>query len=358
MRTLGLTLCYWFVTLLFTSAQNLEIHVINVGQGNCTFIKGPNGTTILFDGGKKTKGETEIVPYLDSLGYGSDNQLDYIIVSHKDADHFEGLIEVLEAGYDFRKAYDNGSRKRQYNYNITYKNLLKNTTARKRVTMKPGTEIDLGNGAKAVCVISGGKIIGKNPIWNLSENDKSLGLLIKYNDFEFFSAGDLGGGQNSLDNRCTHRKTGQADLETPLIKALQAQRLVDRDLGIEVLHVSHHGSESSTNHMFMNAMSPRVAVVSVGQNQSRSYQHPRVDIIERVLMAKSECITADPALVLQTDEGLKTYRTSTEGFTVGDILITVYSDSRYMISATGEIEGERSEILEAGLPITFAPDTK
>ena len=62
--------------------------------------------------------------------------------------------------------------------------------------------------------------------------------------------------------------------------------------GIEVLDVNHHGSESSTNHEYMNRLTPTVAVINTGSGQGSNFRHPRVDVVENVLMAQGDCITA------------------------------------------------------------------
>ena len=348
-----------FSLLLFTSGlwAQMTIHVINVGQGNCVFVQGPpvNGVrkTLIFDGGKPERGD-EIIDYLQRLKYEpGKTTFDFMVVSHKDEDHYGGLITTLNAGYEVDEFYHNSnSRKSGYDDLVA---LIKQK-AKKKYVMQPGHELDLGGGAKATCVISAGKLIGGEFFDKLSENDKSIGLLFEYKGFEFFSAGDLGGGENAADKRCTNRSTGQKDLETPLAEAMVRHRLLDRNKGIEVLHVSHHGSESSTNSAFMNLMSPSLAVISVGQNQSSNYQHPRYDVVDRVLLAGAPCINVYPALVLQTEDGLESPKTSFSGYAVGDIVIIVPGDGTYMVTATGELKSKRDESKDANLPVTFKID--
>ncbi|MEQ8470685.1 MAG: MBL fold metallo-hydrolase [Marinoscillum sp.] len=335
----------------------MTIHVINVGQGNCVLVQGPQvdgvRKTILFDGGKEERGE-ELLDYLERIGYEPSNTtFDYMVVSHKDEDHYGGFIPLLNAGYDVDAYYHNShSPKRGYDDLV---NLI-DQKARKKHVMQPGYELDLGGGAKATCVITAGKIIGGESVGNLSENDRSIGLLFEYKGFEFFSAGDLGGGDNSAETNCTHRSTGQKDLETPLVNAMVRQRILERDKGIEVLHVGHHGSESSTNSTFMNLMSPSLAVISIGQNQGWNYEHPRYDIVDRVLMATVSCIEVEPALVLQTEEGRQSDKTSFSGYAVGDIIIDVYGDGTYRVTSTGEFLGGVDESRQAGLPLTLKID--
>ncbi len=86
----------------------LEIHHINVQQGDCVLIIGPNGTTVLVDAGKNGRGNNEVLPYLKSIGIDPLDGLDYMVGTHMDADHVGGLDEIIEAGYDVKhQVYDN-----------------------------------------------------------------------------------------------------------------------------------------------------------------------------------------------------------------------------------------------------------
>lgn len=67
--------------------QNLEIYMIDVGQGDSTLIKTPRGRTILLDGGGSENynvGENVLIPYLLNKKI---NKIDYLMISHFDTDH-------------------------------------------------------------------------------------------------------------------------------------------------------------------------------------------------------------------------------------------------------------------------------
>jgi len=84
------------ITLLVFSSQAfcqvLEIHHINVGQGDSTLVVGPNGTTVLIDAGDggyfSLDGGKIVFEYLESMGI---NHLDYTVVTHRDGDHVGGF---------------------------------------------------------------------------------------------------------------------------------------------------------------------------------------------------------------------------------------------------------------------------
>jgi beta-lactamase superfamily II metal-dependent hydrolase len=354
--------------LAFTPSGLLEIHTINVQQGDCTLVIGPDGTTLLIDGGNGGKGNSEVVPYLQAIGLLPADGLDYMLASHQDSDHLGGLDEVINAGYDVRlEIWDNGSN--ETGTQITqFENAASATTAGSVTAMGIGTTIALGNGATARCVAVGGIVLGHGSVSGASnnENDLSIALLVQYGGFDYLTAGDLGGGEWSVDRNCTGRTTGQVNVETPLAMSLLpggGAGLLTAD-GVEVLHVNHHGSESSTNHQYMNLLTPSVALIQTGSGQGSTYHHPRIDVVESVLLAGAACVTAAPAFVLQTEEGSPTgSNTSFAGYCVGDIVVTTSGVGTYTVSASGQVSQGPNEIGAAGLnqpadfPFEGAADT-
>ena len=332
----------------------LTIHQINVQQGDCTLIVGPDGTTFLIDAGNRGKGTSEVVPYLRSIGIEPDDGLDFMLATHRDSDHLGGLDEVIGAGYDVGEAvWDNGSSKTGGpDSQITqFLTAAAGTTAGAVQAMPLNHEVALGGGATAICVAVGGRVRGHGLVAGAtSENDMSVALLVRFGDFEYITAGDLGGGQ--ADRTCTGRSTGQANVETPLALALMPgspHSLLTAD-GVEVLDVNHHGSESSTNRDYMNQLSPALAVINTGRGQGGNFHHPRRDVVENVLMAAAACVTATAAVVLQTEEGSPIGTNTTRAaFCVGDIVIRTTGRSNFQVSATGRRSQGPDERMAAGL---------
>ncbi len=344
--------------LAFTPSGLLEIHHINVQQGDCTLIIGPDGTRFLIDGGNAAKGNAEVVPYLQSLGITTSDELHYMLATHRDSDHLGGLDEVINAGYDVLvEVWDNGSSATgtQVSQFLT---AASGTTAGPVTQMPLGTIVQLGGGATARCVASHGDVLGFGAVSGATnnENDMSVAILVQYGGFDYITAGDLGGGQWSVDNTCTGRTTGQVNVESPLAVSLMpgggAALLTSN--GVEVLDVNHHGSESSTNSEYMNLLAPRVAAINVGAGQGSTYHHPRRDVVENVLMAQASCITASAALVLQTEEGSPTgTNTSFAGYCSGDIAITTSGAGTFRVSGTGAVSQGPDERAAAGI-VPFA----
>jgi beta-lactamase superfamily II metal-dependent hydrolase len=344
--------------------QQLEIHYIDVGWGGSVLVKGPDGTTVLLEAGNTGKGTQYVVPYLQSIGIQPANGLDYMIGGHQHCDHIGGLDEVINAGYNVRvKHYSNGS-----SYASTcvdgWNAAAATTTAGAPVAMPVGTVIQLGNGAKITCVARNGSIIGGGSVAVSDENDRSIALLIQYGGFDYLWASDLGGGSDS----CTGRSTAQLNVETSVIQAISpggAFPLISAG-GIDVLHVNHHGSESSTNPDYFNLADPAVAVIGVGDGESSGWDLPRIDVVEHVLLAQSaSCITAPPTFVIQTEEGAPVGSLASHaGYCVGNIKITTDGLNLFTVSADGAVHQGPNELTASGLPRSFtldngapAPDT-
>ena len=354
----------WIVVLFAAvavpaSAQQLEIHYINVGWGGSVLVKGPTGTTVLMEAGNTGKGTTYVVPYLQSIGLLPATGLDYTIAGHQHCDHIGGLDEIINAGYNVHlKNYYNGS-----SYSSTcvseWGAKAATTTGGGLAVPAAGQQIDLGNGATLTFVAVNGRIIGGGTVAVSDENDRSIALLIKYGGFDYLWASDLGGG--TIDEACTGRFTSsQTDVETSVIAAISpggAFPLISAG-GIDLLHVNHHGSESSTNHNYMNMAQPAVAIIGVGDGESTGWDLPRIDVIEHVLMAQaSACVTAPPAFVLQTEEGNPAGTlTSFAGYNVGDITVTTDGVNNFTVSANGNVHQGVNELGLSALPRAFALD--
>jgi beta-lactamase superfamily II metal-dependent hydrolase len=353
--------------LAFTPSALLEIHHINVQQGDCTLIIGPDGTTFLIDAGNNGKGNSEVVPYLENeVGLLPADGIDYMLATHRHSDHLGGLDDVIEAGYDVHNnVWDNGSD--YSSATVTdFLNAAETTTAGAVTEIPLGTVVQLGDGATATAVCVDGDVLGYGSVPGATsdENDRSVAILIQYGDFDYLTAGDLGGGDD--DNACTGRVTDQVNIESPLAASLMpgggASLLTSE--GIEGLHVNHHGSESSMNSDYMNELTPAVGVILVGAGQSSTWHHPRIDVVEGVLLAEASCITADPALVLQTEEGSPTGEyTSYAGYCCGDITIKTTGSTNYTVDGTGDVSQGPDERSAAGLPATVnmdgaTPDTE
>src|SRR5436190_17227007 len=350
MRLVRCLVAVLFLVALPLFGQTLEIHYIDVGWGGSVFVKGPDGTTVLMEAGNTGLGTQYVVPHLKSIGVQPANGLDYVIGGHQHCDHIGGLDEVINAGYNVRiKQYSNGS---SYASSCVdgWNAAAATTTAGAPVPMPVGTVIALGNGARITCVARNGSIIGGGSVSVSDENDRSIALLIQYGGFDYLWASDLGGGSDA----CTGRSTTQTNVETSVIQAISpggANPMISAG-GIDVLHVNHHGSESSTNPDYFNLSDPDVAIIGVGDGESSGWDLPRIDVVEHVLLAQSAaCINVPATLVLQTEEGSPIGSlASHSGYCVGNIKIITDGASLFTVSADGAVHQGVNELAASGLP--------
>lgn len=335
--------------IAFEPSGELEIHYINVGQGGSTLIIGPNGTRILYDFGNYD-GNRDIVPYLrDVLGLVPEEGLHYAIVSHRDKDHYTGYKGVVDAGYNVIVAnYGSGSAKpASPTMQSNWLDPANDTTAGAVRPIPVGLTISLGDGAEAMVIAASGRIYGdQEPIEVSDENDHSVVLFVRYGAFQYLLDGDLGGGAEE----CTHHQTGQRDVQTHVAEALLRLGLISAEDGVDVLHIAHHGSESSTPARYYNLMRPEVGLISVGL-RNKTYMHPRADVVDNVLLADNpnDCVEAPPLMHLfQTEDGEDGCRatgcTSNAGLSIGDIVVTTDGRTGYSIRGDGRVYGGDAEM--------------
>ena len=125
---------------------------------------------------------------------------------------------------------------------------------------------------------------------------------------------------------------------------------MDEEHGVDVLHIAHHGSESSTPASYFNLVKPEVGLISVGVRQG-NFKHPRADVVDGILLDGPSRFTIacnlEPPLIelLQTEDGKEgessTGRTSFSGKTIGNIKLVTDGKREYTISGDNEVhEGE------------------
>jgi beta-lactamase superfamily II metal-dependent hydrolase len=221
------------------SRGNLTIHYLNVGQGNATLLT-CDGKSMLIDGGDRNA-SSFVVSYLKKQGIST---LDYVLVSHYDSDHLNGVVGALHAfsvknilapNYttvtNIYKSFIDTAR--QKNYKITHP--------------QKGQTYRLGNASFTIVCPQSYK--------NEDENNNSIGIRLVNGQNRFLFLGDAA------------TESEQEMLSSGL------------DLSSDVYLVSHHGSAHSTTESFLSAVSPSYAVVSVGKN---SYGHPSSTVLNRL----------------------------------------------------------------------------
>ena len=226
-----------------SSEPYLGIEVLDVGQGLSVVITTEAGTA-LYDGGPRTS-SSKVVSYLKSTGV---QKLDYVIASHYDEDHLNGLIgavHALDVGTVIAPNYTTDTN--------VYTSFMR-AVEEKGLTVtyaEAGASYTLGS---AVIQI----MMPLMPTYQ-DENDYSVVVKVTSAGKSILIMGD-----------CT--TLGEGDM-----------LLAQEDVNSDILVLGHHGSGSSTSQVFLDAVSPSIAVVSCGYDNT--YGHPDQSVMDRLAAA-------------------------------------------------------------------------
>lgn len=239
---------YIYFAYIHHSSTNglLSVTFLDVGQGDAIFIESPNGTQVLIDGGS---GNAVLRALSREMGY-FDRDIDLVIATHPDADHIGGLIEVLEH-YTVESILttDNLSESPVANRFLEAVNTEKAT----HINAHTGEVLELGEGMQGSATLR--ILFPDRNVARLDSNVSSVIAQLKYGEIEFLFTGDA-----------------PQSIEEYLVS------LYGKGLASEVLKVGHHGSRTSTSEDFLRMVSPTIAVISAGKDNS--YGHPHREVLD------------------------------------------------------------------------------
>jgi competence protein ComEC len=250
----------------------LELTAIDVGQGDSLLVVFPQGAVMLVDGGGRLVfgsqrssssnldiGEDVVSPYLWTRGI---RRIDIVVATHAHEDHIGGLPAVL-ANFRPKELWTGANPPDRLVASATGLGL--------RVSSKHAPESFDFSGAHIEILAPTEDYIPRQP-----GNNDSLALRISYGTRSFLLTGDL-----------------ERPVEAKLLAGGSIQHA-------DVLKVGHHGSRTSTTEPFLDAVSPSVAMISAGFENS--FGHPHPDVVNR--------LTAHHTAILRTDlDGLASVRT-------------------------------------------------
>ncbi|HLA09425.1 MAG TPA: ComEC/Rec2 family competence protein [Pyrinomonadaceae bacterium] len=245
-----------------STAGHLRVDFLDVGQGDAALITAPDGTTVLIDGGgqpqfrrpgdpkqngslqrSRSIGEAVVSEFLWNRGLST---IDYIVATHADADHVDGLNDIVRnfavrAAFVGRPALGDAEYER-------FSNSLSSAGV-------PVFSVGAGDifrfGEVKVLVLHPHKFAAKAK----SANDDSVVLKVELGSRAILFTGDI-------------EKRAEAML----------LMMPDR-LRADVVKVAHHGSRTSSEARFVGATGAKLAVISVGRNSF--FGHPHPDVIQR-----------------------------------------------------------------------------
>jgi len=230
----------WYSIALGGVDGNLRLYYLNVGQGDGQLIKLPGGAKFLIDGGPNSGVINQLAGDLSNF----DRYIDLVIVTHTDADHLSGLLDVVRR-YKVGAVIWNG---REGETDV-WRSFVK------AVNDKKIPVIVLGEGDK------------------ISYGESKLDILAPAPEF-------LSGASNeaAIITMLTSKniKALFTSDATPEVEARLVQKY---DIKADILKVAHHGSRFSSTADFLNAVKPKVSVIQVGKN---NYGHPTAEVLARL----------------------------------------------------------------------------
>jgi len=249
------------IYLRFLPPPSFQVVFLNVGQGDASLIFLESGAKILIDCGPDQKILRKLGERFDFF----DRQIDYLLVTHPDKDHYGGCLDVLKR-YEVKNIFVNTLEKENEPLFLSWKGLL----------LSEGAEIfTIKNNAKYV--LDGAELEFFNPDPALpvkGDNDASLVFKFTYNTTTVFFAADM---ENNLENQL-------------LLKYCPTSTKVCSAFESDYLKVGHHGSDSSSGENFLKAVDAEKAIISVGKN---SYGHPSQRVLKRLQRAGMEVLRTD-----------------------------------------------------------------
>ncbi len=255
----------------------LHIDFLDVGQGDSALLTFPNGETMLIDGGGKTNfnkiyvqnefgdepelfepdtqsiGESVVSNFLWNKGY---SQIDYILATHADADHIQGLSDVAR-NFQIKAAIFGKMPLKDTDFAELYSILQKKKI--ETMQLARGDVFSIGEARIEVLYPEKGEYVQ-----GVSENNNSVVLRVIYGARKFLLTGDV------------EKETEHALLEMP--EFLQA----------DLVKVAHHGSKTSSIQKFIDVTGAKIAVIPVGNNSP--FGHPHREVLERWRLSGAEIL--------------------------------------------------------------------
>ena len=228
----------------------VHVYFLNVGQGDATLIRQGN-FEILIDGGPSPQAIDaelgKILPFWD-------RSIELVILTHPHADHLAGLVEVLSRYRVGQALYPDISYAATDDYDEDLFNEWLRLIQQKNIEStlaQANQEISVGDVVIDVLNPPAIPLTGTES----DVDNNSVVLQVKAGDISFLITGDL-------------MREGEEEIAY--------ERLLSR---CTVLKVAHHGSDTSTSVEFLNVADPRVAVISVGEND---FGHPTPEVLDRL----------------------------------------------------------------------------
>jgi competence protein ComEC len=243
---LGLVFANMFVWPYVLQGGDLRVTFFDVGQGDAIFVETPQGHQMLIDGGPNNRVVEKVGQELPFW----DKSLDLVILTHPDADHITGLVDVLQQ-YNVQNVLWTGIPK-DTNIFAEWEKALLAEDASMYIASADDIIVWSQDPLAFMEIISP----TQNVIAAAKEiNDTSVVLKLAYGTNSFLFTGD--------------------------ISDVAEGALVEEGSNVQaqILKVPHHGSKSSSSARFLAAVQPEIGVIEVAKNNR--YGHPAQEVLSR-----------------------------------------------------------------------------
>lgn len=224
------------------NTNEIKVHFIDVGQGDAILVQ-VNNKNLLIDSGSKSE-KNKLIEYLDSINIP---QFDYIIATHPHEDHIGNMSYIIN-NYKIINFY---SPKVQNN-TTAFENMAE-SLSRKNIKIKilkaNINNINLGENTLV-------EVLSPNLDSYDNLNNYSPIIKISYGNNSFLFTGDA-------------EESVEGEVLTQYF-----------NLKSDVLKIGHHGSSTSTGKNFLDKVNPKIAIISVGKENS--YGHPTKETLEKI----------------------------------------------------------------------------
>ncbi len=277
-RAGGYAVCS-LLCLIFLAGKpaGTQITMLDVGQGDCIYIRSRDGRHYLCDGGSTSKLQTgtwQVIPFLKHQGV---NRLELIFISHCDSDHISAVKELLDWAGEGRLRIGGLVLAAAAPEDDMRASLIesaeKNGVSVYR--MDAGDEIRRGDALfQAIYPFSEGAS-------SLSSDRNASSLVLRFSQLP--GGQEAGSGGTFSEENFSGEKFSMENFSLLLtgdVEAAGEKNMLDICPELisdcTILKTAHHGSDSSTIQEFLDAVSPRAALISCGRDNSYGHPHPEV----------------------------------------------------------------------------------
>ncbi len=238
--------CWFNPETIGFKSKGFSLTAVDIGQGDSIFIQ-CDGKNMLVDSGP-VEGKDDLIEFLQSKKI---KKLDYVLVTHQHADHIGGMPEVLK-NFDVDQFIMYELPEKMVPTSKAYKKLLTSLLDHD-ITVKAANDM-VGESF----MLGDAKITVLGPIDGDTDNLNNLSVVtrVEYGDTAFILSGDA-----------------EKSEEKDIIKS-------GANLSADVYKVGHHGSKTSSTGKYLEAINPKYALISAGNDNS--YNHPSEKTLEKL----------------------------------------------------------------------------